>query len=99
MSVADKIVLLQQAKAAIRQAIISKSVSVSESHGFSSFDDDIALIGSGTNATASDIIRDKVAFVGNSNVTGTLDVNDYYTGSGTPSGSLGVNGDIYLQIN
>ena len=99
MSVADKITLLQQAKSDIRQAIINKGVSVSSSHGFSSFDDDIALIASGTNALANEIISGKVAYVGNSNVTGTLVVEDYYTGSGTPPSSLGDNGDVYLQIN
>ena len=30
--------------------------------------------------------------------TKTISVNHYYTGSSTPSSSLGSNGDIYLQI-
>lgn len=99
MSVADKIALLQQAKADIRQALVGKGVSVPSSHGFASFDDDIALIASGTNALANEIISGKVAYVGNSNVTGTLVVEDYYTGTSVPASSLGSDGDIYLQVN
>lgn len=30
-------------------------------------------------------------------ITGTLVIQKYYTGSSTPSSSLGENGDIYLQ--
>lgn len=30
-------------------------------------------------------------------ITGTLTIVTYYTGSSTPSSSLGNNGDIYLQ--
>lgn len=30
-------------------------------------------------------------------ITGEVDFATYYTGSSTPSSSLGVNGDIYLQ--
>ena len=30
-------------------------------------------------------------------ITGSLVVQHYYTGSSSPSSSLGVNGDIYLQ--
>lgn len=30
-------------------------------------------------------------------ITGQVDFATYYTGSSTPSSSLGVNGDIYLQ--
>lgn len=32
-------------------------------------------------------------------VTGTLVIQHYYTGSGAPSSSVGVNGDIYLQTS
>lgn len=31
-------------------------------------------------------------------VTGSLIIQHYYTGSGTPSASLGVDGDIYLEV-
>lgn len=31
-------------------------------------------------------------------VTGTLVIQHYYTGSGAPSSSLGENGDIYLEV-
>lgn len=31
-------------------------------------------------------------------LTGTLEFITYYTGSGTPSSSLGSNGDIYLKV-
>ena len=31
-------------------------------------------------------------------VTGTLVIQHYYTGSGEPSASLGVDGDIYLEV-
>lgn len=31
-------------------------------------------------------------------VTGSLVIQHYYTGSGTPSASLGVDGDIYLEV-
>lgn len=32
-------------------------------------------------------------------INGTLVVQHYYTGSGTPSASLGQDGDIYLQTS
>ena len=54
-----------------------------------------------TDATAADIISGKKAGIisnGYGNVaTGTLVIQHYYTGSSTPSSSLGVNGDIYLK--
>lgn len=31
--------------------------------------------------------------------TGSVTIQHYYTGSSTPSSSLGVNGDIYLQTS
>lgn len=48
-------------------------------------------------ATAGDIVTGKSAWANGSEVLGTLVINRYYTGSGAPSSSLGVDGDIYLQ--
>ena len=48
-------------------------------------------------AAAGDIANGKQAYVNGSLVSGALSVVTYYTGSDTPSSSLGQNGDIYLQ--
>lgn len=48
-------------------------------------------------ATAADIATNKTAYVNGTKVTGSLSFATYYTGSTTPSSSLGNNGDIYLQ--
>lgn len=48
-------------------------------------------------AAASDIVSGQTAYVNGSKVTGSLVVQKYYTGSTTPSSSLGNNGDIYIQ--
>lgn len=48
-------------------------------------------------AAASDIVSGETAYANGSKITGSLVINKYYTGSGTPSSSLGNNGDIYLQ--
>lgn len=48
-------------------------------------------------ATASDIVSGATAYVNGSKVTGNLVIQHYYTGTSTPSSSLGVNGDIYLK--
>lgn len=48
-------------------------------------------------ATASDIVSGATAYVNGSKVTGNLVIQHYYTGTNTPSSSLGVNGDIYLK--
>ena len=54
----------------------------------------------GVTATASDVVSGK-DFVNSSGtvVHGSLVIQHYYTGSGAPSSSLGVNGDIYLQTS
>lgn len=55
------------------------------------------IITTNANASANDIIENKTAYVNGSKITGTLVIQKYYTGSTTPSQSLGKNGDIYLQ--
>lgn len=52
---------------------------------------------SDANAIASDINSGKIAYVKGAKITGTQVINKYYTGSSTPSSSLGSNGDIYFQ--
>lgn len=59
-----------------------------------------------TNLTAGNIANGVVVKIGDStdddcvtSVTGSLAFQTYYTGSGTPSSSLGVNGDIYLKTS
>lgn len=54
---------------------------------------------SSATATATDIVSGATAFVNGSLVTGSLVVNSYYEGSGTPSSSLGNDGDIYFDIS
>lgn len=49
-------------------------------------------------ATVSDIASGKTAYVNGSKLTGELSFVTYYTGSSTPSSSLGSNGDIYLKV-
>ena len=48
-------------------------------------------------ASADDIIAGETAYVNGTEVTGTLVVNNYYTGVSAPASSLGENGDIYFQ--
>ena len=50
-------------------------------------------------ATAADINSGVTAYVNGSKVTGSQVIQHYYTGAGTPSASLGVDGDIYLQTS
>lgn len=54
----------------------------------------------GVTAAAGDVVSGK-SIVDSSGVTvnGTLVIQHYYTGSSTPSASLGVDGDIYLQTS
>lgn len=48
-------------------------------------------------AAATDIVDGKTAYVDGRKVEGSLVIQKYYTGSSTPSSSLGSNGDIYFQ--
>ena len=48
-------------------------------------------------ASAADIVNGKTGYVAGNKVTGSLVIQNYYTGSSTPSSSLGSNGDIYIQ--
>lgn len=50
-------------------------------------------------AAASDIVNTKTAYVNGSKITGNLVIQTYYTGSSTPSSSLGANGDLYFQTS
>lgn len=55
---------------------------------------------SSVTASASDVVSGKT-IVGSTGTTinGSLVIQHYYTGYGTPSSSLGVNGDIYLEMS
>ena len=53
---------------------------------------------SDADATASDIKSGKSGYVQGSLVEGSLITQTYYTGSTTPSSSLGSNGDLYLKV-
>ena len=49
-------------------------------------------------ATAADIVSGKTAYVNRSKITGTLVVQNYYTGTTVPESSLGNNGDLYFKV-
>lgn len=54
---------------------------------------------SDANAATGDIVSGKSGYVNGSKVNGSLVIQHYYTGSGTPSSTLGANGDIYLKTS
>lgn len=49
-------------------------------------------------ASATSINAGETAYVDGVKITGTQVIQTYYTGSSTPSSSLGSNGDIYLEV-
>ena len=59
--------------------------------------------GSGTDtsdatATEADIVNGKTAYINGGKVTGTLVVQNYYTGSATPESTTGEDGDLYFKV-
>ena len=49
-------------------------------------------------ATAEDIVDGATAYVNGAKLTGTLVVQNYYTGSTVPESSLGNDGDLYFKV-
>ena len=47
--------------------------------------------------TSQDVVQGKIGYSKKERIVGNLVIQKYYTGSTTPSQSLGNNGDIYLQ--
>ncbi len=53
-----------------------------------------------TTATVGDVVSGKIFINSSGNQdSGTLVIQHYFTGSGAPSSSTGVDGDIYLQTS
>lgn len=53
---------------------------------------------SDTTATEADIVNGKTAYINGGKVTGTLVVQNYYTGSTVPESSFGNDGDLYFKV-
>lgn len=60
------------------------------------FTDD-TLLGGNTGAASENIMNGYSAFINGQRIDGSLEVNNYYTGTSEPSSELGKNGDIYLK--
>ena len=60
------------------------------------FTDD-TLLGGNSGAAAENIMNGYSAFINGQRIDGSLEVNNYYTGTSEPSSDLGKNGDIYLK--
>ena len=73
---------------------IRKGVSILGVNG--TFTDD-TLLGGNSGATAENIMNGYSAFINGQRIDGSLEVNNYYTGTSEPSSELGKNGDIYLK--
>jgi hypothetical protein len=48
-------------------------------------------------AAASNIESGKTAYVSGTKVTGTMEIQSYYSGTTAPTSSIGVDGDIYFM--
>ena len=49
-------------------------------------------------ATAADIISGQTAYVNGTKITGTLVVQNYYTGTTAPESTTGSDGDLYFKV-
>ena len=49
-------------------------------------------------ATEADIVNGKTAYVNGTKLTGTLVVQNYYTGTTTPESTTGEDGDLYFKV-
>ena len=58
----------------------------------------IWVIVSDATATAMDIVNGKTAYINGGKVTGTLVVQNYYTGTTTPESTTGEDGDLYFKV-
>lgn len=85
---AQNITLLGASYSAVPAVVLPKT-----GGGTAQFDDT-----TDADAAAADIVTGKTAYVNGVKRTGTLAFSTIHTGSTTPSSSLGVDGDIYLQV-
>lgn len=58
----------------------------------------IWVIVSDATATAMDIVNGATAYINGGKVTGTLVVQNYYTGSIVPESSFGNDSDLYFKV-
>lgn len=102
MSVASEIQRLKGVRDKLANNIANKGVSTSLENTFDELanmvNDIPQLDTSDANATGTDIVSGKQAYVKGALVKGELIIQKYYTGTSTPTSSLGNNGDLYLQV-